>query len=189
MKRTVLVTVIGSAALLGLAVSSYGQGQIAFDNYDSIPYATFPVKYGTVGQGVPANLAGALAGSDVSAELGYFIGTSSNPAQFTLVPSSLTAINSGTPGYFTGPAVSIPGYTSGPISFEILAFSANGLFSDAAAPTIWTEASIPTSPSPAGPFLALNAASILTPTPEPTTLALAGLGGLASLVAFRRKQA
>jgi len=29
----------------------------------------------------------------------------------------------------------------------------------------------------------------LSPVPEPTTLALAGLGGLASLVALRRKQA
>jgi hypothetical protein len=29
----------------------------------------------------------------------------------------------------------------------------------------------------------------VAPVPEPTTLALAGLGGLASLVALRRKQA
>jgi PEP-CTERM motif len=185
MKRKVLATVLGSAGLIGMAVSSFGQGQVFFDNYNSTPYATFPVKYGP-GTG---GLQGTLAGSNVSAELGYFLGTTTNPAQMTLIPSSIVAINAATPGYFEGAIATIPGYSAGPVSFEILAFSADGLFSDAAAPTIWTEASIPATPSPAGFFSSLAAPTILLPVPEPTTLALAGLGGLASLVAFRRKQA
>jgi len=96
-------------------------------------------------------------------------------------------------GYFQGPAVVIPGYVSGAVTFEILAYSTDGLWSSLSAQTgnstyIFTEASIQALPSPAGGFTALSGPIILTPTPEPTTLALAGLGGLASLVAFRRKQ-
>jgi hypothetical protein len=195
MKRTVLATVLGSAGLIGMALSSYGQGQIAFDNYNSTPYSTYPVQYGTLGQGVPANLAGTAAGASINVELGYFIGTSSSAAAMTLIPSSITAINTSLlgGGFFTGGAVTIPGYLSGPVSFEILAWSgaslATAAYSDEANPTIWTEASIPGPGLPAGFFSALNANTILTPTPEPTTLALAGLGGLASLVALRRKQA
>jgi len=186
MKKTVLASVLGAAGLLGLAASSYGQGAIIFDTYAAVPYAT--VNYGTVAQNVPANLAGTLAGTDVTATLWYALGANQTTG-FTLIPGSATTVGgSGAPGFIDGPSLLIPAYTSGAITFEIFAVTASGLYSDAAHPYIWTEALIPTSPSPAGSFAGLNGNIILTPTPEPTTLALAGLGGLASLVAFRRKQ-
>jgi hypothetical protein len=79
MKSKILLAVIGTAGLAGLTVASYGQGRIFFDNYDSIPYASHPVVYGNTAQGVPPSLAGTLAGSNVNVELGYFIGTTSDP--------------------------------------------------------------------------------------------------------------
>jgi PEP-CTERM motif len=207
MKRKVIAAIIGTVGVVSLATSSYGQGSIFFNNYESTPY--WPIVYGA-GTGA---LQGTGAGANVDAELGYFIGTSSNPAVFTLLASTITAVNpasiappngSGAPttGYFEGPIASIPGYTSGPISFEILAWVASGVGSgaggtfatstinDGSAPMIWTEPSIPANPSPATFFTALSGETILTSAvPEPSTLALAGLGGLASLVALRRKKA
>jgi len=183
MKRKVLATVLGAVGVLGLAASSYGQGSVAFDNYGAVPY--HPVVYsGTA----------ALAGANVSVELGYALGAGQTTG-FTLLPTSITAINAATPGYFQGPAVVIPGYVSGAVTFEILGWTttggtdfANAAYSTLLSPYIWTEPSISALPSPAGFFTALPGNIVLTPTPEPTTLALAGLGGLASLVAFRRKQ-
>jgi hypothetical protein len=183
MKRTVLTSVLGAACLLGLAASSYGQGSVFFDNYDSTPY--FPVKYSN----------GTLAGANVSVELGYALGAGQTTG-FTLIPGSITSINPAllTGGYFQGPIVSIPTYVSGAITFEILGSSSDGLWSNivpgnpSLSTYIWTEASIPGAGLPAGDFAGLTGPIVLVPTPEPTTLALAGLGGLASLVAFRRKQ-
>jgi hypothetical protein len=187
MKKQVLASVLGTASLLVLTASSYGQGSVFFDNYDVTPY--YPVTYSGSGN---------LAGSDVSVELGYALGANQTTG-FTLLPTSITALNAATPGYFEGPIVTIPDYVSGPVTFEILGWTttggttfANAAFNTIGSPYTWTEASIPANPSPAGSFAALPGNINLTPTtvvPEPTTLALAGLGGLASLMAMRRKKA
>jgi PEP-CTERM motif len=192
MKRNTIATVLGVAGLVCAASSSFGQGTVAFDNYDSTPY--YPIVYGSVGQGVPSGIAGTGAGANVSAELGYFIGTFNGSSTWTLLPATITSVNPslmaapggvGTPitGYFQGPAAVIPGYTSGPISFEIVATTTgySGTLQ-------WVEPSIATLPSPAGGFTALPGETVLLPVPEPATLALAGLGGLATLVGLRRKQ-
>lgn len=177
MKRKVFSTVLGAAGLLSLAISSPAQGKIYFDNYNSNPY--YPIVYAG---------SNALAGSEAYAELGYALGTTTTG--FTLIPTSITEVNATTPGYFQGGIVQIPGYTSGPVSFEILAWVGASYASATYTGSInWTEPSIAVSPARAGFFTALPGDVVLTPTPEPTTLALAGLGGLASLVAFRRKQA
>ena len=207
MKRKVIAAVLGVAGLVGMAASSYGQGNIIFNTYVTTPY--YPIVYGA-GTGA---LQGTGAGVNVDAELGYFIGTASSAAQFTLLPSSITAVSAtanapangvgpSLSGYITGPALQIPGYSSGPISYEILAWVASGTGSgpggtlaastinDLQNPLFWTEASVPAGPStPAGNFTGMPGEVVLTSVPEPTTLALAGLGGLASLVAFRRKKA
>ncbi|HUZ07809.1 MAG TPA: PEP-CTERM sorting domain-containing protein, partial [Candidatus Paceibacterota bacterium] len=146
--------------------------------------------------------------------LGYFVGTSSNPADFTLIPSTITALNAvAAPvnatgpvetGYIAGGAVTggIPGVTTAgaPVSFEILAWVASGngagggtyATSGYIGSFIWTDtfnaANIGAS-APAGFFQNLTGNAVLNPVPEPTSLALAGLGGLASLMAFRRKKA
>jgi hypothetical protein len=206
MKRKVIAAVLGTVGLVSLAASSYGQGEETFNTYVSTGY--WPIVYGA-GTG---GLQGQGAGVNVDAELGYFIGTATGSSIFTLLPSSITAVSAtanapadgagpSLSGYILGPAVSIATYTSGPISFEILAWAASGTGSglggtlatstinDSSAPLIWTEPSIPVGIlSNPGFFAALPGETILTSVPEPTTLALAGLGGLVSLLAYRRKQ-
>lgn len=208
MKKTVLASVLGAAGLLGLSASSYGQGQIWFNTYASTGY--YPVTYSAQSQSLLG--VGLGAGPNVDVELGYFVGTSSNPSDFTLISSSIQPVGT-TPqpingtgptvaGYIQGGVIAggIPGYTTGPVSFEILAWVASG---NGAGGGTWGTSlyqgsytwvdSIPApnvgASSPAAFFSALTGNAVLNPVPEPTTLALAGLGGLASLVAFRRKQA
>jgi len=175
MKAKVFSAIIGLAGLAGLAETSFGQGSVFFDNYSATPY--FPVVY------YPSGL---LAGGDVRVELGYALGANQFGI-FTLIPSSVTAINPQIPGYFQGPVVTIPDYVSGPVTFEILVsissfgpyfFSVNYR---------WTEPSISVLPSPAEFFQSLPG-NIAIPIPEPSTLAVAGLGALFSLTTFRRKQ-
>jgi len=207
MKRKVIAAVIGTAGLVGMAASSYGQGNVFFNTYVTTPYE--PVVYGA-GTG---GLQNSGAGPNVDAELAYFIGTATGSSVFTMLPSTIQAVSGPEPaaapndptgsGYIIGGATAIPGYVSGAVSFEILAWAASGTGSGAggtlATSTInnnstkffWTEASIPAGlGTPAGYFQALPAQEIVltSAVPEPTTLALAGLAGLVSLVAYRRKQ-
>jgi len=208
MKRKVIASVIGAAALVGLSASSYGQGQVFFNTYASTGY--YPVTYGAQAQ-TALSTGQYSAGPNVDVELGYFLGTSSDASQFTLIPATIEALGTdpqavnGTgpsaTGYIEGGTIAtISSYTSGPISFEILAWVASGngagdgsftgsRYSDVNNIFTWTESSIATGQSAAGYFQALNGNAVLNPVPEPTTLALAGLGGLASLMAFRRKKA
>ena len=204
MKRKALVAIIGAVGFMGASVSSYGQGQIAFNTYASAGY--YPVTYSSQAQ--TALGVGLGAGPNVSAELGYFIGTATVGSVFTLLPSTIQAVGTSTApingtgptvaGYVQGGAFQIPGYVSGAISFEILAWVASGSGSLGGTYATsgyhgsfsWTEVSIPSGAStPAGFFKNLSGNAVLAPVPEPTTLALAGLGGLASLIMLRRKNA
>jgi hypothetical protein len=206
MKRNIIAAVLGAAGLVGLAASSYGQGEVNFDTYSSIGY--FPVTYSTSAE-TALSLPNIGAGQNVDAELGYFIGTYSVNSSFTLIPSTITAPSTDiAPIDGTGPSVAgyirdgavaggIPGYSSGPISFEILAWVASGAGAGGGTYATslynglykWTETSLPdTGSSPATFFQSLGGNAVLTAVPEPTTLALAGLGG-AALLALRRKKA
>jgi hypothetical protein len=203
MKKKVLASVMGVAGLLGLTASSHGQGQIIFDNYGASPY--YAVVYSAQAQaelGLPS--AGALG--NVSVELGYALGANQTTG-FTLIPSSITAINPAlsqgdaggagpvTTGWFQGPLALIP--TVGPVTYEILGWVASGNgagggtwdTSNYHGSALFTEQSVGSIANPANNFSGMTGDIVLNPVPEPTTLALAGLGGLASLVAFRRKQA
>jgi hypothetical protein len=179
MKKAIFIAVLGVAAIA--ATSSYGQGYVGFNTYicnggvgvvTTFPNGTSPVD-------------GTFFG-----ELYYALGTVTNPSNFTAIPSTITAFDNNGDGYVQdlNPAV-IPGYTSGAVSFMVYAY--NSGYAGFSAP--FTESTIANSVSSPltnfgdnGPGLV---AFSVSPVPEPTTLALAGLGGLASLVAFRRKQA
>jgi hypothetical protein len=213
MKKSVIAIALGVTATLAVVATSSAQ-QVLFDNYGAVPY--FPVVYSTHANQLPAADA-ALVGQGVNntfdVELGYFIGSGNASSTFTLVPSSITPINialvaanndpndthAASTGFFQGPAVTVAGYTSGAVTFEMLAWETAGPGAEAAfgaspgglqGSLVWVEPSIPASGLPAGNFTALPGDLVVSsPVPEPTTLALAGLAGLASLVAFRRKNA
>jgi hypothetical protein len=198
MKKSIFIAVLGMAA--GVA-SSYGQGFVAFSSYIANGGAGATTSFFTGGAPLPVGY---------TAELFYALGTVSDPVDqtsvssitsapsglFTLLAGSQTAYdNSGNAvgsaglGYFDGATLEIPNYVSGAITYEVWAFGPN----EQGRSGSFTDSSI------AGPGLPVtvfgdNATGgvpsfVVAPVPEPTTLALAGLGGLASLVAFRRKQA
>jgi hypothetical protein len=135
-----------------------------------------------------------------TADLYYALGTVSDPVNnsaFT-APTGLTDLGVfaayDSLGYFDGPVVTIPDYTGGPITFEVVAFNgssyADSVFRGRSGS--FTMDSIATGGIPV-PALGDNGQPMpnfveLIIIPEPTTLTLAGLGGLTTLVAFHRKQ-
>jgi len=197
MKKSIFIAVLGLAA--GVA-SSYGQsGFIAFSSY---------VANSGAGALATQLQGGAPLDGTYTADLYYFLGTVTDPVNETLpssitalptglteAPSATTAFDADADGFFQGGTVTIPGYSSGPVTFEIVAFNGSsyanstirgrtGAFTES---TIASSSSSPlTNFGDNGPGMP---AFVVASVPEPTTLALAGLGGLASLVALRRKQA
>jgi len=206
MKKTVILAVLGMAA--GVA-SSYAQGSIQFNTYAANGSTSYVAKYGN----------GASAGSPVAnsftGELLYSLtpitdAASSSQAPLSagwLVASTGSFATTGIPGTVSGPNFVLMPYTAGtPIYFEIAAFSGSsyanslgvaGAYAGHTASFSQTLATGITGASPAdgnpanggSGFLAGSFNVYTVAVPEPTTLALAGLGGLASLVALRRKQA
>jgi hypothetical protein len=178
------------AAILGIAVTSpcLGEGKVQFENYTVNNYAGAPIFY-TPGVLIPGSYG-------FNAELAYAFGTVSDPAgnggllpafalQGTLVP--IGGIYSFGPGYFCDIwDERIPDYVSGPITFEVLAFSGASydtsiIRGHSAAFTL--------------PYIAtgiqlngrqLNGMQSFTLIiPEPSGLALAGLG---ALMIYRRRK-
>jgi len=193
MKRKTIAAVLGA---VGLAATSYGQGYINFNNYQSTPY--YAVVYGSVAQGIPVSLANTGAGAEVSVELGYEYGTQTS---FTLIPSSITPISgtftapdNGTgpteTGWYFGGTEQIAGYSSGPVQLETIATVNSGAAAGDTGKLVWTEpaSAIATGLEAPGFFTAMPGDLVIVGVPEPTTLAFAGLG-LAALVVSRRKKA
>lgn len=189
MKKSIILSILGVTAA---ALTSYGQGNVNFTSY-----------YANGGAGAATYVFGTsiFVPDGYNVDLYYAFGTTSDtvasasPNSVAAVPSGMTdlgvtGLTTYSGGYFGNPivTVTIPGYTSGAITFEVVAF--NG--ADYASSTIrgrsgsFTMASIATGANPV-PALTGLPDFYVAPVPEPTTLALAGLSGLA-LFAFRRKQ-
>jgi len=177
MKRTILAITFGVAASLS---PTYGQGYIFFNNYGTSTDAivTTCPDYRTP------------AGPSFTAGLLYGFGTITDPSHLTL--SGITqSFNPAVPGYFTGPIVQIPGYSGGPITFSVIAYdgpSPNSSYNWGAS-SLFTLPSIATGTQPVGEFgpgLRPFVAAALTCVPEPSTIALVGLG-LVSLLIFRSR--
>ncbi len=184
MKKSILIAVLGVAAC---AATSYGQGYVVMNSY-----------LANGGLGATTTLSdGTPVSSSWTAELYFALGTASDSAGvglpgagFTAIPSSITSYDANNDGYFQNSTpVIVPGYAAGAVSFEILA-SGGSLYRSGA----FTESKIGTDPASPPAIFGDNGPGMpsmvipIAPVPEPTTLALAGLGGLASLVAMRRKQ-
>jgi hypothetical protein len=127
MKKTIFAAVLGLAAC---AATSYGQGYVVFTSYG----ADAP-------NGALTTLADGITpiGVGFTADLYYFLGTVSDPVTIgtaSTLPTGLTDLgvsvaydNSGSAtgsqglGFFDGSTVTIPGYVSGPVTFEVVAFN------------------------------------------------------------------
>lgn len=214
MKRKILASVLGVIASAAMVTSSFGQGKVFFANYNTAsgtgasfdPGVNAPVTFSTTASsGGLSGTAGALVGSEFTAALLFSLDGGST---FSLLTTA-QAGDAGYPtaffgtdgnaasaaGYFQGPGVVIPGYSSGPISFIVQAY--NG--SSYAASTTWrgqsaafTLNSIATGNSPVGDFGPVGGSGSLqaftvNPVPEPSILALSGLGA-AALMLIRRKK-
>jgi hypothetical protein len=204
MKRAVIASILGIVASLSMANKTQAQGNIYFANYNGNP--TFaPVTFAS---GVNA---GENVGSEFSADLLYSFGanlgvTYSDLSLGTSVPfygsdggSPLTD-GAGLFGALTLNEV-IPSYTSGAVDFIVEAY--NGSSYSAGNTTLRGQSSVITlsvlatagNGLPTGDLMSDNSNAspalssfTVSPVPEPTTLALAGLGG-AALLALRRKKA
>jgi len=202
MKRIIVTSLLGIAVSSIAVAPSYGQGHVMFANYNSA--ADAPVTYSTDPIYAPPGKAGLAVGSGFSASLYYAFGTISDPNALTLLENqpnyptpffgSADGDTAHGAGYFIGGEVIIPGYISGPITFEVVAWANSGQYGGTSyanswlrgASTLFTLPSIAvglSQPSELGPGLLPFTVGIV---PEPSTFALVGLGSLALLL-FRRR--
>lgn len=204
MKRTLVASILGAVASLATVASSYGQGQVVFNTYVGTVYQ--PIKYTSDSTKLfvtDAGLAGTTVDNQFSAELYYALGSGfTSLSQLTALPASISLVNNAgaanTRGFVLGSAVDIPGYVSGPVTFAIVAWKSSGAHSEngynvdplnayQGASGLWTESSIAASPSPADFFQVNLPALAVSAVPEPSMLALGGLGS-AALLMFRRRK-
>ncbi|MBI3851600.1 MAG: PEP-CTERM sorting domain-containing protein [Verrucomicrobia bacterium] len=205
MKRTIVASILGIAASVATVASSYGQGHIWFDNYNS---PAGKVTYGDSGYGSPGPV-GTGVDSSYQAALYYGLGTVSEPADpdGTAIPQNLQlltasgqpagypamfAINGAPPGYFKGPILTIPDYINGPITFEIVVWKGGTYYGDPlngprGHSAAFTMASITTGSLAANIFDSGLTDFQVFLIPEPSTFALAGLGAAALLIFRLRK--
>lgn len=199
MKKALILGILGLAAA---ATQSFGQGNTIFDNYDASPY--MPVMYGATHGGLNGT---GVASASYHLDLLYFIGTTANPAQLTdlnlSVPIDPTKVDftvAANHGYIDPQGITIPGYSSGPITFEVEAWQTTGAnggatfaaSSDRGTSFLWQESSISAGSNPANFWSGLpgpSGAALLSVNivPEPSVLALSGIGA-AALMLFRRKK-
>jgi hypothetical protein len=194
MKKTLLIGLFGFAA----AVASYGQGNIIFDNYDSTPY--MPVVY-WVDHGALSGTG--VASSSYHLDLLYTIGTAASASTDlgVSVPIDPAKTALGNAGYIDALALQIPGYVSGPCTFQIEAWQINGPFSstyatsnDRGISAAFTEPSLTTGSTPGNFFSALpgpNGAALLhvdIVDPEPSVYALFIMSAACLMMMRRKKQ-
>jgi hypothetical protein len=202
MKRALIASILGLATSVA---SSYGQANYAFDTYSSsLASPQGQVFWSSTSSLAPAGRAGSLAtvADGFQADLLWAVGATTGDLNLT-IPISLqgAAGPGGTPtsGWIVDPSgVSFdPAYVGGPINFTVQLWqgasyaaasqAGSGLGSGS---TTWTEPGMLPGGSPVlfadEPLLGFNVA--LSPVvPEPTTLALAGLGA-AGMLLFRKRQ-
>jgi len=212
MKRKLVATILGITASAALITTSFGQGKVFFANYNTSsgsgasydPGVNAPVTFGmTANTTGVTGVAGGVVGSEFTADLLFSLNGGTTYSQLTQAqagdPGYPTAFfgtdnNAGSSaGYFQGPGITIPGYSSGPITFIVEAYHgadyASADWKGQSAP--FTLNSIATGNSPVGDFGPVGGSGFLhafvVTVPEPSVFALASIGA-AGLMAFRRKK-
>jgi hypothetical protein len=205
MKKSLIIGILGLAA--GVA-TSYGQGYVVFNTYAANNSNSYFTTYGngpSVGALVPGTFTGELLYSLSSISDTASTASGALTAGWTVGPTG-TFGDTAVPGTVTGPDLFLPTYVAGTtIWFEFAAFSGasygaslvpgqyaghSASFSQQMATGLtlpWVADGMPGAANGNGSGL-ISGWNVFTPVPEPTTMALAGLGGLALLL-FRRKQA
>jgi len=200
MKKNIFIAVLG----MGVAGAAYGQGKIDFSNYAGSSSPT--VNYAA--SNVPAGKAGLTIGSSFVAALYYYVGTGASdkptllsqmsaygapfPKFGTSLGGTATGLD-GAPGsgWFEGGVVQIPGVTGANYNFcSFLVEAYNGASlgaSSVGGMSAIFQALTTSSPASGVPNMAAPGFTVQNQVPEPTTMALGGLG-LAALMLFRRKQ-
>ena len=208
MKKSLLLGIVSLA--VGVA-SSYGQGFVVLDNYN------FPGGLITYGANVPQNGVSGAFGSNGTGILGgwtvglyWSLSTGLSDSAGNALPGAGLSLGVGNAAngatvpdafsstavagqFFAGNPFNVPGSASGQtVSLEVIAYdSAAASYASAAFRghsavfTIVTQSG--TAPIPTANVGPLFTTFSVTPVPEPTTIALAGLGAL-SLLAFRRRK-
>lgn len=187
MKKSIFIAVLGMAAVTS---SSYGQGQVHFSNYfnSSSPKVTY----------ADGTFAGQTVGSEMSAQLAYFIGNTADPSQLTPLAGSATfglagptVPNGPYAGWFEGGNVTVPGSAGQPtVTFEILVFQTGSDYASSSVRgrsalfqgTTTANAQAPVPDFPQGAWQNFQVSSV----PEPSTFALIGLG-IGSMLFLRRR--
>lgn len=188
--------IIGLLTTVG-AVAAFAQGQINFGNY----YSSTQITGVYWGNGPDA---GGYVGSDQAATITLLYGAPTATTAAELTSSFTTPVNFGGP--FTGKG---PGQVStlnegmfGPYLIPVNTLTAGQAYAFAyqisatlngvlytGTSSIWTATATASSTSVPSKFLDNSSVAIFAPVPEPSTLALAGLGGFGMFMAFRRKKA
>ena len=196
MKKSIFIAVLGAA----FTAACYGQGKIQFNNYASSTQTT-GIFFGS------GALSGQFAGTEISAILLFGASTDTLITQLAPIGSPVAmatesrsyptvsgggALTSGA-GWFGNPTFTID--AANPGTTYAFAIEATGIFNSVTYHGFLTHCRwCLLKPVLVFQFLICQTlcgtvASAINPVPEPTTLALAGLGGLASLVMMRRKKA
>lgn len=203
MKKVLVASILGLALS---AASSYGQGYIVMQNYDLIGSTAVysGVKYGSSS---PVSLVGKYVGEQSGIKVDLLYSLTGAAGTYALAANSQTpffgtSANGGTPvtdgaGSFFGATLTIPGYTSGNAFFIVEAYDGT---SYAAAANYSGQSAVFSMPLqtngalPAPDLLNLNGVTIqglqpfvVNPVPEPSILALSGIGA-AALMLIRRKK-
>jgi len=195
-------------AIAGLAASTFAQGYFIFNdgsaaggiavgsagNYQSFTGGIEVWEANTAAGAVPANIAAILAATPTSAGVQSAYGLLTGDGfklESTYAPASITA------GSFASPAASsyinMPD-ASGTVALAMFVWQGSGAtFSTPGATAIgftaWPQATAnyAASPLPPAPPDSQLSDAVMVPVPEPSMLALAGLGAAALLIFRRRK--
>ncbi len=186
---------------LSAAFTCHGQGTIRFSNNYGTTYA--PISYAMAN--VPTGKEGLLVGGEFMATLYFGLGTITDPALLTSsginevfgrsqppLPGPPVPDGSPAAGFFDGGLVGLPPYSSGPVTFMVVAWKATGQYAGANYSTSQLRGASPLFTLPGlnpgvnelGPGFQSFTVQIV---PEPCVIALAELSSGALLVSRRRR--